>query len=360
MHAVASLSRTTLAGLLGLVVACAPTRSTGTLPAEVLVVLDSIENQLTLVSVDSTWARRAIALDGLGFVPIRLAAQGGVAVVAGRQPEPGAAAIDLVTGTVTHLYSLPSGTLGSVAIVGGTTAYVSLTSGTTVVALDLTQGGIQHTVAAPGGPQGFVATRGKVLATIGNQLGCPPTSCDLGPSWLLQVRAGLPRDSIPLSGPGNAGPVEVGADGNLYIVSAGPTLGGLEGRLSVVDPVRNIEAAAYTGVGPVAPSWIASDGGERVLIASPPGGLMVFNTRERRMTLPFGSGIPLQFPVGLVTDVIGRAHVVQQGGCNAADPGRVRVFGTNLIERQPIDGITCPIAAAMGEVPADRIFSQAP
>src|SRR5690606_29138602 len=80
MHAVASLSRTTLAGLLGLVVACAPTRSTGTLPAEVLVVLDSIENQLTLISVDSTWARRSIALDDLGFVPIRLAAQGGIAV----------------------------------------------------------------------------------------------------------------------------------------------------------------------------------------------------------------------------------------------------------------------------------------
>ncbi|HRP07941.1 MAG TPA: hypothetical protein PLL69_05580 [Gemmatimonadales bacterium] len=340
--------------------ACAPTRSTGTLPAEVIVVLDSIENELTLVSVDSTWARRSIPLDGLGFVPTRLAAQGGIAVVAGRQPESGAAAIDLVSGTITNLYALPSGTLGSIAVVGTSMGYLSLTSGAGVVVLDLVQGGVQSTIAAPGGPQGFVATRGKVLATIGNQLGCPPTSCDLGPSWLLQVGAGLPRDSIPVSGPGNAGPAVVGADGNLYIISAGPPLGGLEGRLSVVDPVRNIETAAYTGVGPVAPSWIASDGGERVLIASPPGGLMVFNTRERRMTLPFGSGIPLQFPVALVTDVVGRAYVVQQGGCSSGDPGRVRIFGTNLIEQQPIDGITCPIGAAMGEIPADRIFSTIP
>jgi len=177
---------------------------------------------------------------------------------------------------------------------------------------------------------------------------------------LIQVEAGLPRDSVPLSGPGNAGPSVVGPDGNIYVLSAGPPLGPGEGRLSVIDPVRNVETASFSGVGPVSPAWLASDGGDRVLLVSPAGGLMTYNTRERRLTLPFGSGIPLEFPSDLLTDAAGRAYVLQRGGCSSAAAGKIRVFGTTLIEQQPIHGVQCPIAGALAEMTAERIFTTLP
>lgn len=340
--------------------ACAPTNSIGTLPVEVLVALDSTTNALVLIPVDSTHVRRSIPLAGLGFVPTRIAAIGDRAVVAGALPEAGAALVDLSHGVVVRTWSLLTGAIEAVTMPDLQTAYVANSSGSAVARLDLDNGGLPVLVAAPGGPKGFATARGKVFALIGNQIGCSPVACNKGPSWMVQVQPELPRDSIQLSGPGNALAGVVGTDGNLYVLSAGPPLGAGEGRLSVVDPVRNTELVSYSGVGPVAPSWIASDGGERILLASPTGGLMVFNTRERRVTLGFGNGIPLEFPTDLVTDALGRAYVLQRGGCDASNAGRIRVFGTALIEQQPITGIGCPIAGEMAEVPAERIFTQSP
>jgi hypothetical protein len=336
--------------------ACAPTNSTGALPVEVLVVLDSVGAELVLISVDSTEARRGISLAGLAFTPTAVAARGHRAIVAGALPVAGAALVDLSQGSVVRTWSLLAGTVEAVSMPDEEVAYVAIESGAAVAALDLESGGLPTLVAAPGGPTNFAVARGKVFALIGNQLGCSPVVCNKGPSWLVQVQPGLPRDSIQLSGPGNALAGVVGTDGNLYVLSAGAPLGGGEGRLSVVDPVRNVELVSYSGVGPVAPSWIASDGGERILFASPTGGLMVFNTRERRLTLPFGGGIPLEFPTDMFTDALGRVYVLQRGGCSPGNGGRVRIFGTTLIEQQPISGITCPIAGVIAEVPAERIF----
>jgi hypothetical protein len=52
--------------------------------------------------------------------------------------------------------------------------------------------------------------------------------------------------------------------------------------------------------------------------------------------------------------------VLQRGGCSEANGGRIRVFGTSLIEQQPILGLACPIAGGIAEVPAERIFTQQP
>jgi hypothetical protein len=346
--------------LLLFAVACAPTNSTETLPIEVLVVLDSTAGELVMIPVDSLQVRRSIPLAGLGFTPTVLAALGDRAVVAGALPAAGAALIDLSQGAVVRTWSLLAGSVDAVAIPDEHSAYVAISSGSAVAVLDLQDGDLPDLISAPGGPKAFALARGKVFALIGNQLGCSPVACNKGPSWLVQVQADLPRDSIPLSGPGNALAGVVGTDGNLYVLSAGPPLGGGEGRLSVVDPVRNTELVSYAGVGPVAPSWIASDGGERILFASPAGGLMVFNTRERRVTLGFGNGIPLEFPTDMLTDALGRAYVLQRGGCSEANGGRIRVFGTSLIEQQPILGLECPIAGALAEVPAERIFESQP
>ncbi len=352
--------RAVLMSMVAVLAACAPTRSTGTLPVEVLVVIDSAESALVMIPVDSTHLSRAISTADLPFVPTQLATNGPFALVAGGQPSSGAALFDLESGAVVQTWALLSGSVAAVALPAEDHGFVAITSATTAARVDIGGGDLPTLIPAPGGPQGFAVSRGKVFAVISNRIGCLPTSCNLGPSWLVQVEAGLPRDSIPLSGPGNAGPAVLGPDGNLYIISAGPPLGGGEGRLSVIDPVRNTEVASFTGIGPVAPSWVASDGGERVLVVSPAGGLMAFNTRLRRLTLPFGSGIPLEFPSGLVTDAAGRAYVLQRGGCSESSPGRVRVFGTSLIEQQQINGIVCPIEGAMAELAADRIFTALP
>lgn len=344
-------------GILALCVgACAPTNSTDALPIEVLVVLDSTAGALVMIPVDSTEVRRSIPLAGLAFTPTVLAARGDRAVVAGGLPTAGAALVDLSEGAVVQTWSLLAGSVDAVVMPDVGSAYVALTGAAAVAVLDLDSGGLPTLVPAPGAPQDFAVARGKVFALIGNQVGCSPFACTNGPSWLVQVQPGSPRDSIQLSGPGNALAGVVGTDGNLYVLSAGPPLGGGEGRLSEVDPVRNTELVSYAGVGPVAPSWIASDGGERILFASPTGGLMVFNTREGRLVLGFGSGIPLEFPTDMLTDALGRAYVLQRGGCGADNGGRIRIFGTTLIEQQPINGVQCPIAGAIAEVPAERIF----
>lgn len=347
----------TLALLSLLVGACAPTNSTGSLPAEALVALDSTATgaALVLVPLDSTSQHVRIPLDGLPFVPRVLGSRGTLAIVAGSQPITGAAIVDLAARQVLGTIELQLGVVRDVTIPDGSAAFVAIASSELLTRIDL-EGGPVTLVPAPGGAQGVVAARGKVYAVIGNRIGCTPEICDRGPSWLIQVKAGLPRDSIPLSGEGNAGPAVIGPDGLLYVISAGAPLGGGEARLSVVDPVRNLELASFAGIGPAFPSWLASDGGERVLMVSPAGGLMVFNTRERRFVLPFTEGIPLDLPSGLVTDARGQAYVPVRTGCGTSELGQIRVFGTDLVERGSIRVGSCLVGASIAEVPADALF----
>lgn len=348
----------TIPAVIALAVAgCAPTTSTGSLPLEVLVVLDSVDNTIRMFPVDSPSVMREIDLGtALGFSPRLIAARGGIAVIAGNQGDQARAAlVDLAAATIDRIVELQGGTITAVAVPDDEHAYVA-DGGSGVVTRIALSGSGQQLIPAPGGPQGFGATRGKVFAVIGNRLGCG-ADCTGAPSWLVQVDPAFPRDSIPLSGPGNAGPSALGGDGLLYVLSRGDEFSGGAGRLSIVDPIRNSEVASFGGVGPLVPSWIIGDGSERVLLASGPGGLMVFNTRLRRFTLPFGSGIPLEFPTDLVGDAVGRIYVVQRGGCSSAAPGRVRVFASNLVERLSINAGACPVAATIAEVPADRFFA---
>ncbi len=345
--------------VLASVAACAPTNSTGALPVEVLVVLDSADASLALVPVDSAKVARTIPLGTLGFVPRFVAASGATAVVAGTASGTeigGLALVDLSTGAVAQR-SLSLGRVAAVIMADPTTAYVASWTSGIVSRLDLASGALD-VISVPGGPQGLTATRGKVFAAVGARQGCDldPVGCARGPSWLLQVAPGLPRDSIPLSGPGNAGPIATGPDGNIYVLVAGDEFAGGEGRLDLVDPVRNLELASFARVGPVEPAWIAGDLVDRVFFASGPGGLMVFNTRDRALALPFGSGIPLSFPADLAVDATGRIYVLERAGCSAGNPGRIRVFKANLIEAQPMHAGDCPVASALAEVPAERLF----
>lgn len=73
--------------------ACAPTTSTGSLPVEVLVVLDSATRTLTLIPVDSTRVITTLPIDIPAAAPTALAVRGSLAIVGLAEPDPIAAVV---------------------------------------------------------------------------------------------------------------------------------------------------------------------------------------------------------------------------------------------------------------------------
>jgi len=342
--------------LASLVGACAPTTGPVSLPTEVLVVLDREERSLRLVAADSTDAVVTIPL-GIGpGAPTTLAVRGSIA------------AVGLGTGGQILLINLATRQLAAVIVTG-------FGENSPIVSVAITEEGEGYAASPivnlvtrftldgaaeqiPGltqGPQAFGLARGRVFFVNGNRQNCYPIQaiCANNASWLGPFeRNKNPLDSVPLLGPGNAVAAVLGADGLLYVLNAGNG-GTVEGRLSAVDPVRLREVASFGGFG-VFPRYIASDGGDRLLVASQAEGLMVFNTRTRALERGAGSGIPLQDPRALTSDGLGRAYVVEGGSCTTGGAlGRVRVFGADLVERRAIPTGICPVAAAVTEIPAD-------
>ena len=112
--------------------ACAPTTSTGSLPLEVLVVLDSLDHTLRMIPVDSPTVVREIDLGGaLGFTPSFLAARGRKAVVAGNDGSTARIAIvDLAASGIQDIVTLLDGQIAAVAIADDDHAFIgSWTSG---------------------------------------------------------------------------------------------------------------------------------------------------------------------------------------------------------------------------------------
>ncbi len=347
--------RSLATSLVLLVGACAPTTSTGSLPVEVLVVLDQVERSLIVTPVDSSASLRIISISPVPVLATSLAVRGSLAAV-GLSGGGSVILVDLakqeIIRTISGLFPSPN-PVSAIAFGEDGRLYVASRDSEMVFRIDPATGA-GDLVTAPGGPQGFGVVRGRVYGVAGNRIGCPPfpAACSSQPSWLSTLSNGF-GDSIPLLGPGNAGPAAAGADGLLYVLSSGDGAP-VEGRLSVVDPVRNVEIASFGGFGP-APRWVASDGGDRVLVLSALNGLMVFNSRERRVERGAGLGIPFQSPGGMTVDALGRIYVLEQGNCTVTNPGRVRVFGADLIERPPLTGGICPVAAATTDIPADQL-----
>jgi hypothetical protein len=141
-------------------------------------------------------------------------------------------------------------------------------------------------------------------------------------------------------------------DGLLYVLSTGD--GAASGRLSVVDPVLRQEIASFSGFG-VAPQFLASDGADRILIASGAEGLMLFNVRDRRIERGAGQGVPLERPVGVLADGLGRIYVLEAGTCDGGTTARIRVFGSDLVPRRDLSTTPCPAAMALTEIPTELL-----
>ena len=335
--------------------ACASTTGPVSLPLEVLVILDRDARTLTLIPVDSTAVRATVPLGiDAATPPYALAVRGAVAAIG--YGEDSVVIVDLVQRT--PLRKLGLGTSGPIAALGFTADGRGLAASpraNRVTVFDAATGEL-FAVPVSGGPQGFGLARGTVFMVIGNRQGCfPPTDpglCSSGPSWLNPLEGIPPFDSIPLPGPGNASATVSSPDGLLYVLNSGD--GDVDGRLSVVDPVSRKEIASFSGFG-VAPRFLASDGGDRLYIASVSEGLMVFDTRDRRIVRGAGQGVPLDLPLGILSDALGNIYVLEAGPCMGGGTARVRVFGSDLVPRRDIDINSCPAAMALTEIPADLI-----
>ena len=333
---------------------CAPTTSTGTLPIEVLVVLDGASESLLLIPVDSTNQQYSVSLAGIpDFSPRQVVARGGTALVSG--DENTIVVVDLESGTIPIIRRNTPGDV--LLLTEGGLALVGSTAESGITRIDVSSGQL-GTGQVPGGVGGFALARGQFYAAVANRIECAGETepCESSAaSWVAEIRDGEVVDSIPISGPGNAIGAVSAPDGLLYVVNSGDG-GGENGRLSVIDPVARTEIASYGNIGP-GPHLIASDGSVRILIASNTGGMMVYDINQRRITRGFGLGIPVSSPASVVSDLLGRVYVIQLGGCTVDNPGRIRVFGQDLVERLPIE-LACPTGVSIGEVPADLFSSE--
>jgi len=199
-------------------------------------------------------------------------------------------------------------------------------------------------------PQGLAFTRGKVFVLNGNLENFSPA----GPSWLTVIDPGTNArdgglDSIPLTGPGNAGFAEVGSDGLLYVMNTGDYFSG-EGRLSVVDPLARTELASHTGFG-TGPGNLASDGGSHLFISSFSEGVMEFDLDSNKVVRGAGHGLAVPGNSSVAADSKGRLYAIESGPCSGGQPGKAHVFDATLTEIRTITLGECASGAAVTLIP---------
>jgi hypothetical protein len=218
-------------GVLGCVaaMACAPTIGPATPPVEVIVVLDSLEQNLRIIPVDSLDVVHVISLGAPGSVATALAVRGELAVVGLSDTVPSLLSIDLgLRKSVCTPRVLAASPVGAVAI-GDTNAVYAAQPGLDRVTTYTADGSCGVTTNnIRGGPQGFAFARGAAFVVAGNRQHCIPVSllCDEVPGWITHdidqptdLRPLSGEDSIPLLGPGNSRGGVLGSDGLLYFLS---------------------------------------------------------------------------------------------------------------------------------------------
>jgi len=335
----------------GSVLACA--EASPPLPAaeEVLLLVHRTTGSLSLIRVNTPSAATPIALGGITPSPTTMGALGGWAVVP-LGGDPSVAVVNLRTARVERLVPLPlnSGATGA-AMVDDSIAYVANPNLNSVTRVNYLTGDTAS-VAVGLTPRAVVFTRGKVFVINAN---LTPAGNPLGPSWVSVIdpetnRLATGVDSILLPGPGNAGYADVAADGLLYVMSAGPSDGTTESRLSLVDPVGRTELGNFNGFGNGAGA-LADDGSSRLFVASISQGLMVFDLLRRELVKGAGSGIPIADNSGVTVDHAGRIYALESGSCAPGAAGKLHVLRSNLSETRVIDVGECPVAALVTEIP---------
>ena len=331
---------------------CAATAPSAPLAEETLLVLNSGDATLTVLSISQPGPGRVIIMGNIGGTPLALAARGPNGLVTSGAGST-VAVINLSDEGSVLVYRLPAGAgAAGAAFVNDTLAYVANPFNDRATRLNLKTGDTVS-VAAGRTPSAVVVTRGRVFVANANlePLCAGPPPCVTGASWLTVIdpERNTVLDSIPLPGPGNANAMLVGPDGLIYVMNAGP--GGEEpGRLSIVDPVLRQEVGSFAGFGAL-PGRLATDGRERLFIVSPSQGLMEFNTRTRRVVRGEGAGIPLVNGTAAAVDAGAQVYAVESGPCTTGGTGRVRIFRPDLTEARVVPSGACSSDAAIVNLP---------
>jgi hypothetical protein len=339
--------------------ACASTIGPVVPSVQVLVVLDSLDDTLRIIPVDTPdvvhkvllqydhsvalFNKRALAVSG----EIGAASHGGFVF-----------SFNVVSGSKScDMYFSNGPTITSLAFGDDGHVYV----------VDSTNNSIQNFIPQSpcgiglgyvrGGPRAFVTARGTQFIVTGNDSGFP--------SWLATstdessdpTKPLSPLDSISLSAPGNAQGEVLGSDGFLYVIDAG--LGSPNARLSQVNPVARTELAVIPGFGTL-PRFIATDGVDHIYVASAREGLMVYNIRTNRVERDANAPIQIfgSAPRGLVTDDLGRIYALTAGSCgvNPKTQGMIQVFGADLVNTKLVPMGTCPVAIAVTNISSTHYF----
>jgi hypothetical protein len=331
--------------------ACADTNAPLPDPQEVLLAVNSTANTLSIVPVDDPASAVQVPLGGTTPTPVGVSARKGIALVP-LGLDNAVAVVDLRTATVARVVPLPenSGATGS-TIVDDSIGYVGNPNLNSVSRVNYLTG---TTSEIPVGqfPQGLVFTRGLVFVLNGNLVNFTPA----GPSWLSVIdptvnAVALSSDSIPLTGPGNAGFADVAADGLLYVMNSGNFSSG-EGRLSVVDPLARKEIASHAGFG-TGPGNVASDGDAHLFVSSFSEGVMEFDLDSNKVVLGAGHGLPIPGNSAVATDSQGRLYAIDSGPCSGGRPGKAHVLDATLTEIRTITLGECPSGATVVQIPPE-------
>lgn len=342
------LRRTAPAWLLALLAACADTNAPLPEPESVLLVVNSTANTLSIVPLESPGSAIAVELGGTTPTPVGVSARDGIAVVP-LGLDNAVAVVDLRGGRVLGRIPLPdnSGATGS-AIVDDSIAYVANPNLNSVSRVNYLEGTTTE-VEVGVYPQGVVFARGRVFVINGN---LDETFSPAGESWITVIdpvtnQRAVPADSIPLTGPGNAGFGDVAGDGLLYVVSTGSFFQG-EGRLSVVDPVALTELASFAGLGSGPQAVAAHD--NRVYISSFAEGLLVFDSDSNEVVRGAGNGVAVPLNAGVAVDGEGRVYAIESGPCQGGVPGTAHVLDRELTEVSTIPLGECSAGALVTEI----------
>jgi hypothetical protein len=335
--------------------ACASTIGPIVPSIQVLVVLDSLDDTLRIIPVDTPSVVHKVALNvNIGvFGEHALALNGGIAAIG--------------LGRFAILYNLAPTRVMCIATMDGTTT-------ASIASLAFADNGFVYAAipGAPltnnvphfdpsssvcgvgegsvrGSPRAFANARGTLFVVTGG-----------APSWLATTTTesadNTPLslvDSILLSPPGNAQGAVLGSDGFLYVINAGSGQP-QTARLSEVNPVSRTELSSIGGFGTL-PQYIATDGADQIFVASAVEGLMVYNLRTNHVDRDANSAIPLVgAPRGLVVDDLSRVYALIAGSCGQGllAQGQIRVFGADLVNRPSVPVGTCPVAIGVTNLPA--------
>jgi hypothetical protein len=329
---------------IGLLLGCADTNAPPPDPVELLVVVNSQSNSVTIVPVDQSEPPVSVSLGNPRGRPTSIAARERYAIVPlGDLHE--VAVVDLLRRALVHRIRLPEGSAAAGAIMlNETIGYVANPLRNSVTKLNvLSRQAVEVLVGVY--PQGFSFARGRLFVLNGN---LDTTGEPIGASWITvlnpatnQLAAGI--DSIPLTGPGNAAFATIAGDGLIYVVNRGGSTTP-EGRLSVVDPLERREAASFSGLG-LLPGELATDGRSRVFVSSLAEGLLEFNTDSNAVVRGEGDGVPIPSNAGVAVDSEGRVYAIETGPCTAGLRGVAHVLDEELQEIRLIPAGRCATSA---------------